>query len=94
MKVKLLKKVRKRFSIEKITSPPNRESLLLDYWKIYNSPFYILRDENNSWRCLPNREIAPLKELLIKWIFSDYSDERNHYKPANKVKVWWTGKQN
>ena len=46
MKTKLLKKCRKRFSIEYIESPPNYDCLLVDYFNCFKQPYYLFGDLN------------------------------------------------
>ena len=96
MKVKLLKKVRKQFSIHKIvklSKYPISEELTFDY----NLPFYkIVEDPNYS--SYPLRYIIPRvsykltlhdsKDVILRWIREDYHRLKKHT-PSTYKKVWF-----
>lgn len=92
MKTKLLKRVRKRYVIEKIITPPNVSCLVRDYYETYNCPFYILKDNDDNWRFVPSLDLSLLQNRLMSWIFSDYSSKRKKYKKGNREVIWYNNK--
>lgn len=89
MKTKLLKKVRKRFVINKIITPPNVDCLVRDFWKEFKEPFYLLEDNCTDFRVHASIDENKCKEKLKKWIFNDYSNQRKSYRLGKREKVWY-----
>jgi hypothetical protein len=89
MKVKLLKKIRKRYNM---THYPNGVFISN---KFYNGPITILTDNNNSFRFQLKIDLPPnlaYKELyprLISWIESDYGPFKSKQKKITSEKIWY-----
>jgi len=88
MKTKLLKEIRKRYSIERIDSIANNSDY---YWKDYcdsmGFPFYYFMDSHNEFRDLGFKIYPEAYEHLLKRIKIDYSKYSTH--GVNKQeKVW------
>lgn len=88
MKTRLLKKVRRRYEIIKIITPPNVDCLIRDWWQTYNRPFYIIKDEEDSWRTWCSDDKNKLMETLKEWILSDYGHNRKSYRIGKREKIW------
>lgn len=92
MKVKLLKKIRKRYEI---THYPNGVFISGDF---YNGPITILKDNQNSFRFEPVTHFSPqqaYRELypkLIRWIEKDYGPFRSKTSKITQEKVWYAKK--
>ena len=91
MKVKLLKKIRKRYSI---THYPNGVFLHGDFYK---GPITIIEDSENSYRYRINDEEKSLayKELypiLLKWIQKDYGTFKSRRHRITSEKLWYKNK--
>ncbi|MHB8871829.1 MAG: hypothetical protein ACYC5G_05235 [Candidatus Doudnabacteria bacterium] len=91
MKVKLLKKVRKRYEIVKVTqvSPPIsplRDSY--NHWaKEYGLPFFVLIDNENEARQLADPSEGVMFAILKNWIHRDYIKIKNIQ--TIEEKVWY-----
>lgn len=88
MKVKLLKKIRKRYSI---THYPNGCFLWGEFQK---GPLTILEDNQNSWRFkasnLPkNQAYEKLYKFLMYWIEADYGPFNNKTKKITSETLWY-----
>lgn len=88
MKVKLLKKIRKRYSI---VHYPNGTYLDGNYYK---EPITILYDEQNPYRTKINNSYKEqayreLYTVLIKWINKDYSEYRKRKKNITQEILWY-----
>jgi hypothetical protein len=90
MKVKLLKKIRKRYDM---THYPNGVFISN---KFYNGPITILTDNNNSFRFQLKIDLPPnlaYKELyprLISWIESDYGPfKSSKQRKITSEKIWY-----
>lgn len=90
MKVKLLKKVRKRYSIirvDKVTRSSNENfNIFKEDWGL---PFYYVKDNYDSWTCwdyskTKKEALANLSKLITK----DYRDKFIK-KEKTTSKVWW-----
>lgn len=91
MKTKLLKIIRKRFSIEYIESPPNCDCLIRDYFETYKQPYYLLCDKLSLSNSFKTKEEA-IERMKLR-IFNDYAykfPKRREYKHS---KIWWDENQ-
>jgi hypothetical protein len=95
MKTKLLKKIRKRYTIIKIDElASNACNFYKDAKNEYGFPFFVLRDNKNNWELLSqcSKDFKEARENLCKWIISDYSEKFRH-KDEVSSKVWWVNKK-
>jgi hypothetical protein len=88
MKVKLLKKVRKRYTI---THYPN--GLYMDT-SFYRGPQTLLVDNYNDWRMstsqLPRKEAYEVLYLrMIDWIQKDYGPSKGRLKKLTSENLWY-----
>jgi hypothetical protein len=88
MKVKLLKKIRKRYSI---THYPNGVFLWDEF---YEGPITILRDRNSNYRWEVSRfEKQPaynkLYEKLLEWIQQDYGTFKSKRVEIVSEELWY-----
>lgn len=91
MKIKLLKKVRKRFQIYRIdelsSNPTKTELECVVDWGL---PFYELKDTDTLEReTIYCANLPVAKGQLSTWVHERYKEQFKH-KPEKKVKVWWT----
>lgn len=94
MKVKLLKKVRKRYSIVRVDKIGTNPGWLYRHCeKEIGIPFYILRDDQDGlgFRTVATKEFDNVKEKLCKWIKEDYTHKVRKKKTV-EVKVWHNSK--
>jgi len=101
MKTKLLKTVRKRYSILKVERlEMNASSQILDFVDNFGLPFYILRDNyssfyyegKTSYTCERfSTDYNALLNTLRKWIRQDYCDKFKKKKSRERIvtKVWF-----
>ena len=94
MKVKLLKKVRKRYEIIKVSElGSDLPDYMKDYFLYVGLPCYHVIDKDTSWSFSRNLILCKTKELaltqLSEWILEDYSEQFRH-KDGKVEKVWWT----
>jgi hypothetical protein len=94
MKTKLLRKVRRRYVIEMVITPPNVPCLMREYYTTYNKPFYILIDRCDDWRSIPSLDLTLLQDKLMSWIFSDYGSARKRYRKGERELIWHNNKTN
>lgn len=96
MKVKLLKKVRKRYEIVKVTKVSSSTEMWNDFYrdceKDMGLPFFILQDARDSWRTRCYKDQSKAYEILAKWIRSDY--KYSIKKDETKEEVVWYPKTN
>ena len=88
MKVKLLKKIRKRYSI---IYYPNGVYIDNDFYK---GPLTVLYDKQNEYRTKissshKQQAYKELYSLLIKWIDKDYSKYRKRKKNIIEETLWY-----
>lgn len=88
MKVKLLKKIRKRYSI---IYYPNGVYLDNDF---YDGPITLLYDKQNDYRTKissahKEQAYGLLYEMLLKWIEKDYSKYRKRKKNIIEEILWY-----
>jgi hypothetical protein len=89
MKVKLLKKIRKRYSI---THYPNGVFISNEFFK---GPITILKDNQNSfrselsWFFSPQQAYKELYPELIRWIEKDYGPFRSKTSKITQEKIWY-----
>lgn len=76
MKTKLLKKVRKRYEISKVTKVSSSTEMwnrfLKDCEKDFGLPFYVVSDNEDSWRTRVYKDYDTAYTTLKKFIRSDY----------------------
>lgn len=87
MKTKLLKIIRKRFSIEYIESPPNYDCLIRDYFETYKQPYYLLMDYLSVSYPFKTKEEA-FEEMTLR-IFNDYAYKFPKRRTYKHNKIWW-----
>ena len=89
MKTKLLKKVRKRYEIVKVTELSSSHEMWntfnMDSERKFGLPFFILRDLNDSWRDRSAKDIDVLLETLQEWIRFDYAKTKKSKHIEEKV---------
>ena len=88
MKVKLLRKVRKRYTI---THYPN--GLYMDKL-FYNGPQTLLIDNTNSWRMatsqMPKKEAYKyLYGCMVEWIQKDYGPSKGRLRKLTSENLWY-----
>lgn len=88
MKVKLLKKIRKRYSI---THYPNGVFLAGDFYK---GPITILEDSESSYSwesSILEKEVAykKLYKILLSWIQKDYGTFKSRRHKITSEKLWY-----
>lgn len=88
MKVKLLRKIRKRYDI---THYPNGLYLWGDFQE---GAITILSDNQSSYRyklSMKDKKVAydDLYEILLKWIEKDYGKLRSKRSKIVEEKLWW-----
>ena len=90
MKVKLLKKVRKQYSIDRVDDIGSNPTTLLEIQKeIYGLPFYLAKRET-FWSC----NIIPVKsfelgiDAILESIHDEYGKKTKEIKPKI-TKVWY-----
>lgn len=88
MKVKLLKKVRQRYSI---THYPNGLYLDTDF---YNGPQTLLEDNSNGWRMklssLPKEEAYKALYIIMRnWIQKDYGPSKGRLNKLTSEQLWY-----
>lgn len=89
MNVKLLKQIRKRYTITKIEKlASNANGIYRTAKYTYGLPFFVLTDNNSDIRIEFSNNISGAKEKLHDWILSDYSEMFRH-KDEESSKVWW-----
>lgn len=90
MKTKLLKKVRKRFSIVRYDELPSNPDIIFRYYKkLYGLPFYVIFNGDDDVTCRNNYIDAV--DALIEIVVNNYSEQFRHSNGKTK-KVWWTNK--
>ena len=91
MKHKLLKKVRKRYSITRIDKLASNAGNVYTYCAdTLGLPFYVLEDAVD-WTGIHTKfyeTFDDAREHLCRWIVADYGEKFRH-KPGKQVKVWW-----
>lgn len=96
MKVKLLKKVRDRYKIVRVTKVSSSTQMWNDFYreceKDLGLPFFALKDSQDSWRtrCYTDQDKA--YDMLLKWINNDYKHRIK--KDRTKEEVVWYPKSN
>lgn len=91
MKVKLLKKVRKRYLIERIDNIGTRPSFSLQYWKEeLGCPFFIVTDthEMMGFRTQAFKNKDASLNRVVQLVRLDYKEKFKN-KNLNKTKVWY-----
>ena len=91
MKTKLLKKVRKEYTIIKISSYSNvANSTWKGYCKDMGFPFFYVKDLLDDWgfRNRGFREYKAATSYLLKVIMVDYAGKRKRITKAKEEKVW------
>lgn len=91
MKTKLLKKIRKRYEIVKVTKVSSSTEMwnwfYMDCEKEFGLPFFVLEDNADSWRTRAFTTQEKAYDQLRKWIKSDY--EYHIKKDESKTtKIW------
>lgn len=86
MKTKLLKKIRKQYSI--FYNPEGH------YYGDFHFPEqFVLTDSNNSFNVKFSNNKEDLIDRMLTWIRMDYPDMGKRKRVIkNTVKVWWTQK--
>jgi hypothetical protein len=91
MKTKLLKKVRKRFTILYVTRLDNPSHYLYEYRGYL--PFYILRDEENEYRQWFDPTYDGAHKKLVLWMKKEYPHHLSYKRELVTIeKVWYNGK--
>ena len=90
MKTKLLKQIRKRYSITRVDYVNPSEDIYR--WVDQKVPFYVVEDSNNEYRVRSFQELQCAQEELQTWILKDYSSTSKK-KETRAIKVWWVKKR-
>ena len=91
MKTKLLKKIRKRYSITRIDElASNAGNVYVGAKHYHGLPFYVLEDAKDDWDIDRKffKTFEEAREMLCEWIIFDYGEKFRH-KPEKSTKVWW-----
>lgn len=91
MKTRLLKKIRRRFSIIRIDELASDAGETLRHnAKTFGMPFFHLKDSWDSWGycSIYFRTLEEAKTHLCKRIVKEYSEKFRH-KDGKETKVWW-----
>ena len=89
MKTKLLKKIRKRFVIEKYTYVHPNENVCLDIIKEdLGLPFFLLTDKEDYFYTLGFKNINDAKNEILKYMRKYYSSASKNVRSKSK-KVWY-----
>lgn len=91
MKTRLLKKVRRRYSITRIDSlSTNADCILIANSYELGFPFYIVNDHHHLYhiRSKCHKTYNECIESLLEMIVHDYSDAVGRTKTTS-TKVWW-----
>lgn len=94
MKTRLLKKIRKRYTITRIDEiASNACSSFRDAKKLLGLPFYVLEDSADEYGSRTDLfgDIKKAKKKLCMWIDIDYSESFRHREQISH-KVWWNNK--
>ena len=94
MKVKLLKKIRKRYSITRVDELASNPSDLHIYAKKEcGLPFYLLKVTETllDFHVEVFKTFEEARNKLCKWIISDYGEKFRH-RDQKSSKVWWVKK--
>lgn len=87
MKVKLLKKIRKRYTIIRIDELASNAGELYVYRsQQFGLPFFVLSDDEDYFGFYAT--YAEARESLCKWIIQDYTEKFRH-KNGKETKVWY-----
>lgn len=93
MKTKLLKEVRKRYSIVRVDEIASNAGDDYKYAKeIYGVPFYELRDTHDAFgfRTCFFDDFNKATAKICEWVVSDYAEKFGR-KKVKSSKVWWGG---
>jgi len=91
MKVKLLKKIRKRYVITRIDElASNASSTKIDAKNKLGLPLYCLSDRNGTWLKgnIYTNTIDNAKIVLLEWIRYDYYEKIKH-SDGKATKIWY-----
>lgn len=91
MKVRLLKKVRKQFTIDKIESLGSNPDNLTEYYAgLHGLPFFRVYDDEDcfGYDISGFRTLPEAVEDVRKRILKRYSEKFRH-KDVNRIKAWW-----
>ena len=89
MKSKLLKRIRKRYSIHKVSElPSNADDDLINAEEDLGLPFYIVRDKGGWHGESCHKELNDAKDKILSIVLIGYSEQFRH-KPGKIEKVWW-----
>ena len=88
MKVKLLKKIRKRYDIKY-----HENGVIVDS-EFIQGPIMVLYDNHNVWRLKASfldkdKAYQELYNTLLKWIQSDYGNFKSKQRKITTEKLWW-----
>lgn len=93
MKAKLLRKIRKQYSIERVDELESDASPFLkveaEFWKL---PFYIVYHPGDCFWLKSyqiSRSLEGAKSFIWRDVLSRYKEKFRH-KPRKSAKVWWT----
>lgn len=92
MKTKLLKIVRRRYSITKVLDIGSNPLEVYEYHRdVFGYPFYVLRDSRGGYvsRTKFFRTLEEARSELVDYITYDYKKKPIH-KDRKEVKVWYT----
>jgi hypothetical protein len=92
MKVKLLKKIRKRYSITRIDTLASNEGEIYSWYAInWGLPFFVLDDNEDCFgvRTKFYKTYDSTRAKLCKWIIADYTD-KFRYIDGKQTKVWYS----
>ena len=89
MKVKLLKKIRKRYSITRIDELESNAGEIMEFQKEkLGLPFFILCDDFSNDDEEYFESFNDSRDRLTEWINLDYREKFKH-KSRKETKVWW-----
>jgi hypothetical protein len=93
MKIRLLKKIRKRYSIIRVDKlASDADEFMIHSKNFWGLPFFVLRD-NNGDGVFDNRtqaygDLQDAKNKIVKYVVSDYREKFRHIN-GKQTKVWY-----
>jgi hypothetical protein len=92
MKTKLLKKIRKRYSITRIDNVTYKSNdLIYELSLQYNTPFFIVEDDENEYNFNGCQTFEEARNYLYNMIRNQYVHDFKDNR-IKKEKVWWIKK--
>ena len=93
MKTRLLKKIRKRYSITRVDWPDSNNNVFKAAASLYGLPFFILEDKRSEFSIhdMFYKTFEEAYAQLCKTVLEDYAEKFRHVE-GKSTKVWWNKK--